>query len=126
LNSSLNASVISEFSTDTVIVQKKVINLQKRFANAENLQTILNSYNDDTIIIFVDGKNQLWEIIKRDDMNINILKTPQKVNSIFKQKNLNESRLLNVEIKDIQNTSLNHSYLHTGKNEFNLSALLKD
>jgi len=119
--SSLNASMISEFSTDTV-VQKKV-NLRKKFVNGANIQNILTKHDDESIILFFDSKNNIWELVRRDDLAMNAMRNPEKLMSVLKK---NENRLFNIEIKDnMGDTSLNTSYINT-KNDFNLSVLMKD
>jgi len=112
--------MMSEFSTDTV-VQKKV-NLRKKFVNGANIQNILNTHDEDSIVLFVDSKNNVWELVKRDDLPLNAIKRPEKLMSILKK---TDNRLFNIEIKDMGDTSLNTSYINT-KNDFNLSILMKD
>jgi len=112
--------MMSEFSTDTV-VQKKV-NLRKKFVNGANIQNILNTHDEDSIVLFVDSKNNVWELVKREDLPLNAIKRPEKLMSILKK---TDNRLFNIEIKDMGDTSLNTSYINT-KNDFNLSILMKD
>lgn len=120
----MNASMISEFSTDTVI-QKKV-NLNKKFVKANQIQAILNKNEDESIVLFVDGRGFVWELIPREDLTVGSLRYPDNIVSWkFKKRNQNEG-LLNIEVKDMNNTSLNTSYLQTTKNDFNISILLKD
>jgi len=122
LNVSMNESMISDLSTNTV-VQKRV-NMKKKFANGDNLQKVLSSYDDDSVILFIDGKNEIWEIVRRYDISLNMMKCPEKLHSITKKYNVETKLFNNIEIKDL-NSSLNMSYLNTGK-DINISALLKD
>ena len=48
--------------------------LSKNIEKASNLQSILNDYLTDSMILILDTKNNFWEIIRRED-----LKDPKKL-----------------------------------------------
>jgi hypothetical protein len=48
--------------------------LSKNIEKASNLQSILNDYLTDSMILILDKKNNFWEIIRRED-----LKDPKKL-----------------------------------------------
>ena len=48
--------------------------LSKNIEKASNLQSILNEYLTDSMILILDTKNNFWEIIRRED-----LKDPKKL-----------------------------------------------
>ncbi len=86
----------------------------------------MNKYEAESVLLLIDGNNQVWEIIKREELNLNSLKNPESIDSLKKKVYLNNDNNLNIDLKEINNTSMNNSYLHTGKNDFNISILLKD
>jgi len=100
--------------------------LKKKFENIISLQGLLNKHEAESVLLLIDGNNQVWEIIKRDELNLNNLKNPESIDSLKKKLYLHNDNNFHIDLKENNNTSMNNSYLHTGKNDFNISILLKD
>lgn len=124
--SSVNNSLISNVSSNNMRKNCKY-NLKEKFSdmNMAKLKDFLNSYNPSkNILLFVDSKNNIWELIKRNDLNLNILNYHceniiSATSGLFTNKFLNEdgedsqiSKFLNIEIKE---NSLNNSELDISK-----------
>lgn len=124
----LNNSIISDRSATNQPHQKKY-NLKEKFnfdANMKKFQDFLISYNPSkNILLFVDSKNNFWELIKRNDLNMTVLNNNSEniisaTSGMFTNKFLIDhadddspkSKLFNIEIKDY---SLNNSELDISK-----------
>ena len=139
-NSSLNSSFISNSLNNSINnskqkneENKKKINLSNRYKIDFNLTNFLNSYKETKNILFlIDNNENIWEIIPRNDLNIEDLekKNIKNLNSILKIKNNNNynnniifDKLANIQIKEpIENKfreRLNDSieYINNGNNE---------
>ena len=139
-NSSLNSSFISNSLNNSINnskqkneEDKKKINLSNRYKFDFNLTNFLNSYKETKNILFlIDNNENIWEIIPRNDLNIEDLekKNIKNLNSILKIKNNNNynnniifDKLANIQIKEpIENKfreRLNDSieYINNGNNE---------
>jgi hypothetical protein len=139
-NSSLNSSFISNSLNNSINnskqkneEDKKQINLSNRYKFDFNLTNFLNSYKETKNILFlIDNNENIWEIIPRNDLNIEDLekKNIKNLNSILKIKNNNNynnniifDKLANIQIKEpIENKfreRLNDSieYINNGNNE---------
>ena len=126
--SSLNCSVISCVSHTNV---RRKFNIKDKFILEDNLTDFLNNYNQYKNILFlVDNKGNIWELIKRIDLNINIItNNPSSLKSIVFCEKIQDTNLSNIEIKD---PFENRSAFETtedefGKfSEFNLSKYIKE
>jgi len=123
---------------------KKKYNLKENLNfenNMSKFQEFLNSYIiNKNILIFIDSRNNLWELVKRTDLNMNILNNNcENLVSIISRTKIHESvelnrespksKLINIEIKDHYDniSSLNGSELDISKvTDFNLSHLIVD
>jgi hypothetical protein len=110
--------------------------------NFSKFQDFLNSYSSNkNILLFIDSKNNFWELVKRNDLNINIINSNcENIISISNALKSNvficddqldspKSKLLNIEIKDNcdDKSSLNGSELDISKvTDFNLSHFIRD
>jgi len=123
---------------------KKKYNLKENLNfenNMSKFQEFLNSYIiNKNILIFIDSRNNLWELVKRTDLNMNILNNNcENLVSIISRAKIHgsvdlnrespKSKLINIEIKDHYDdiSSLNGSELDISKvTDFNLSHLIVD
>jgi hypothetical protein len=99
--SSLNTSVISNISTNTI---KKKYNIRDNFdlKGITRFQDFLETFNDKkNVLLFADNNCNVWELVKRNDLSVNKLLNNDNITSILNKNNyLIEDRLLNIEIKD--------------------------
>jgi hypothetical protein len=101
----MNNSYISNISSNTV---KKKYNLKEKFnldSNMTKFQEFLNSYNaTKNILLFVDSKNNFWEILKRNDLSMNIfMNNYDNITSITSKINANynlNNKFLNIDMDD--------------------------
>jgi hypothetical protein len=117
-NSSLNSSIISNVLnssinsnlTNSKKEDKLKINLQEKYLINENFTNCLNNYNQyKNIILFVDNNENIWELIKRNDLNLNdITNNPQNIQSILISDKIND-KLSNIEIKENSSNSNRNS-----------------
>ena len=126
--SSLNCSVISCISHTNV---RRKLNIKDKFILEDNLTDFLNNYNQYKNILFlVDNKGNIWELIKRIDLNINIItNNPSSLKSIVFCEKIQDTNLSNIEIKDpFENRSaFETTEEEFGKfSEFNLSKYIKE
>ena len=126
--SSLNCSVISCVSHTNV---RRKFNIKDKFILEDNLTDFLNNYNQYKNILFlVDNKGNIWELIKRIDLNINIItNNPSSLKSIVFCEKIQDTNLSNIEIKDpFENRSVFETTEEEfGKfSEFNLSKYIKE
>jgi cytoplasmic iron level regulating protein YaaA (DUF328/UPF0246 family) len=125
----LNGSILSNLSTNTI---KKKYNLKESMDNKNltKFQDFLSQYNENkNLLLLVDSKNAIWEIIKRPDLSpSNIANGDNIVSIISKLKDAYnvEEKLLNIEIKDnYDNRSV--SELDISKvTDLNISHLLRE
>ena len=114
-NSSLNSSFISNSLNNSINSSKqknedkKKINLSNRFKFDFNLTNFLNNYKQSKNILFlIDNNENIWEIIPRNDLNIEDLekKNIKSLNSILEIQNNNNNnniifdKLANIQIKE--------------------------
>ena len=87
------------------------------------------------ILLLVDSKNTIWEIIKRTDLNIFKLSSEDYIISccsILDKENISENKLLddklmNIEIKENEDKSFINSDLDISKvTDLNISQLIRD
>ena len=137
-SSFLNQSFTSNVSTQTV---KKKFNIKDKFDNKNfvKFQEFLNSYKHNRqVLLLVDNKNRVWELVKRNDLNIyslareneNLVSITSALqrNDLLNIEDSPKSKLLNIEIKDnYDNRSLNNSELDISKvSEFNISHYIRE
>jgi hypothetical protein len=124
-----NNSILSNLSTNTI---KKKYNLKDCMDNKNltKFQEFLLQYNENkNLLLLVDSKNTIWELIRRTDINVcNILNGDNIVSIVSKLKDIYnvEEKLLNIEIKDhYDNRSI--SELDISKvTDLNISNLLRE
>ncbi len=136
---SLNSSFISNRSSNNNV--KKKINLKDKFNfDSNKLQDFLNLYSfNKNVLLFVDSKNNIWEIIKRKDLCINSIGNCENISSVISGFVSNYqgdgdsecsgiNKFGNLEIKDnFEDKSLNGSELDISKvTDFNLSHYIRD
>ena len=126
--SSLNCSVISCVSQTNV---RRKFNIKDKFILEDNLTDFLNNYNQYKNILFlVDNKGNIWELIKRIDLNTHIItNNPSSLKSLVFCEKIQDTNLSNIEIKD---PFENRSAFETTEEEFgkfaefNLSKYIKE
>lgn len=123
----LNSSINSTVSTNN----KRKFNLKERFNFDKNLSEFLFSYNPKkNVLVLVDSKGDVWELIKRKDLNANVIKNhPDSIKSIVANDYMNgvkDNESENIIIKEGDGSLLNKSELEIGKGEMNLSKVIKD
>jgi hypothetical protein len=140
-NSSLNNSIISASSSSITSSHRnshfyngrRKFNIKDRFSIEDNFTDFLSNYNQYKNILFlIDNNDNVWELVKRIDLNINnIINNPSNLKSVIFCEKIND-KLNNIEIKEpFENKSLleseeeitsnNHKY-----SEFNLSKYIKE
>jgi len=139
-SSVLDNSVISNVSTNTI---KKKYNIKEKFAFDQNLMCKFNeflmNYNvAKNLLLLVDNRNTIWELVRRNDLNIgslnsnceNLISVTAGIssNKYFLDDDSPKSRLLNIEIKDnYDNRSMNNSELDISKvTDFNISHYIRE
>ena len=90
------------------------VNLVEKFSF--KLREVLENYDYNNVILFVDCNNGIWEIIKRKDLNINNLAKPESINSISRKGLENENLVIQIDQKDIDSGSLDSSKVEIMKN----------
>jgi hypothetical protein len=108
---------------------KKKINIKEKFGELNKLQEVLNNYiHLRSLIILVDNKGNLWELVRRNDLTSQSLSNPENINSFLTKVNLEDNKLLNIEIRENFDTrSFNNSELDLSKtSDLNISFLLKE
>lgn len=122
----LNQSFVSNMTHNTV---KQKINIKDRFNTDPKFVDFFIDYDPAKNLLFmVDGKQNIWEVVTREDLSIDCLLNCENLYSIttttmakrnkFEQINDNDqNRLLNIEIKD------NHDEKCFSNSEFNISKI---
>ena len=137
-NSSLNSSIISNVLNSSINSnltsskkeEKLKINLQEKYLINENFTNYLNNYNQyKNIILFVDNNENIWELIKRNDLNLNYINNnPQNIQSILISDKIND-KLSNIEIKENSSNS-NRNSIEENKNlkysDFRISKYIEE
>ena len=120
---SLNSSFVS---TNTV---RRKFNIKDRFVLDDNLTDFLNNYNQYKDILFlIDNKGNVWELIKRIDLTMNMITAhPTNLKSIVFCEKI-QDKLVNIEIKDpFDDRSLITTDEDLNKySEFNFSKYIKE
>jgi hypothetical protein len=142
----LNNSVMSNRSANTM---NKKYNLKEKFTmdyNMTKFQEFLNFYNSSkNILVFVDSKNNFWEIVKRNDLNMNIFLNNNCENIVSiasgqintNNNEFNSNRFINIDGEDspkskfynleIKDRSLNNSEMDISRmTDFNISHFIRD
>lgn len=124
--SNVNSSIISNHTTNTM---RKKINLKERFQFTDNLGDFLLGVNiKKNILLMVDTKGEIWELIKRKDLTICSVKShPEYIKSIIPNdidKSIANSSIL--DSREYDNRSLKQSELDLSKSDFNLSRMIKE
>ena len=112
-----------EYITDWNI-NKKVINIKEHFEeeNVLKLNELLKNEDRKSVILLVDGNKNLWELIKRSDLNENSLKSPESIQPIITY----PQKFVELEFGE-ENKSMKNSEVELSKeSEFNISNLIKD
>jgi hypothetical protein len=108
-------------------------NLNEKMEKITKFQEFLNGFNcNKNILLLIDGKSIIWEIIKRTDLDITRLSNEEYITSccsiINKEKNENkilDEKLLNIEIKGDEEKSFIGSSLDMSKvSDMNISQLI--
>jgi len=100
-------------------------------------QEFLNGFNSNkNVLLLVDSRSKIWEIIKRNDLDVTKLSNDEYVNSccsIFSKDKFNEDnkildeKLMNIEIKENEDKSFINSELDISKvSDMNISQLIRD
>ena len=136
-NSSLNNSIISASSSsinsshrNSRFYGRKKFNIKDRFCIDDNFTEFLSSYNQyKDILFFIDNNENVWELVKRVDLNINnISNYNSNVKSIIFCGKIND-KLNNIEIKEPFENKLKREEeltLNNKYSEFNLSKYIKE
>ena len=136
-NSSLNNSIISASSSsinsshrNSRFYGRKKFNIKDRFCIDDNFTEFLSSYNQyKDILFFIDSNENVWELVKRVDLNINnISNYNSNVKSIIFCGKIND-KLNNIEIKEPFENKLKREEeltLNNKYSEFNLSKYIKE
>jgi len=145
-DSDLNSSVVS---TQGKI--KSRYNLKEKMDNKNltKFQEFLNTYNQNkNVLLLVDSKNNVWELVKRTDLSIANLSTMENITSMNSGLNFNnfirddnylsiggsnkinsnfiDEKLLNIEIKENDDKSFANTELDISKvTDFNISGLIR-
>jgi len=142
-NSDLNNSVNSTNKANRITEK---FNLQESLdnANLKRFQEILNTYSHNkNILLLVDNENNIWELLRRNDLSITNLSTIESVSSLISIKNgefncicnknkndnleYNQEKILDIEIRENEEKSFANSELEISKvSDFNISVLIKD
>jgi hypothetical protein len=100
--------------------------------NVKKFTKILDLYKiNSNLILLVDSNNMVWEILKRDDLTISSLMTPENIISYKDQLlQVNHNLLLDFiceqELEE-ENKSLNNSEIDLSKvSDFNMSNLIRE
>jgi hypothetical protein len=146
-DSDLNCSVVSTHGKI-----KSRYNLKEKMDNKNltKFQEFLNTYNQNkNVLLLVDSKNYVWELVKRTDLSIANLSTMENITSMNSGLNFNnfirddnylssggknnnncnfiDEKLLNIEIKENDDKSFANSELDISKvTDFNISAMIRD
>ena len=103
--------------------------MKEKFGELNKLQEILSNYiHLRSLIILVDNKGNLWELVRRNDLTTQSLANPDNITSLLSKVNQEDNKLLNIEIREnFDARSFNNSELDLSKNsDLNISFLLKD
>lgn len=128
INSNLNNSCVSEVSVEQF---KKKISLKEYFEQNKEFKRfkeVLNTASSNkNIVLLIDSQNNIWELVKRKDLNINALMNPDSISTIVGQSTFNDDdRLLNIEIKENYEDSFNSDLDMSRNTEFNFSSIIKE
>lgn len=144
-----NTYTESDLNNSAVSIQSKGkinsrYNLREKMDNKNltKFQEFLNTYNQNkNVLLLVDSKNSIWEIVKRSDLSVNNISTMDNITSCLSLTNnqfynfsntennndLINEKLLNIEIKDNEDKSFINSDLDISKvTDFNISALIRE
>lgn len=142
-NNNLNSSFCSNVSKRTINRRYNIKeNMNFDFGSMTRFQEFLTNYQaNKNILLFVDSNHNVWEIIKRFDININSITNNDNLISIVNYNNNNNnsnnkffniddtsSKFLNIEIKDnYDNRSMNTCELDVSKiTDFNNMSIIHD
>jgi len=128
----MNASYLSDNNSVNNTFIKT--NIKDKYNGTKKMQELLNKGSQDnkTVLLFVDNKNNIWELIRRSDIKLSQLNNPDSISSIIKTtKNnscFNTEKLLNIEINDNNSENLNTvSDVNISRNSnFDLSTILRE
>ena len=82
-DSCLNNSIISNVSTNTI---KKKYNIRENIdlKGCTRFQDFLESFNENkNLLLFVDGSLNIWELVRRNDLNANSMLSYDNITSIL-------------------------------------------
>ncbi len=128
-DSSLNNSIISNMSTNTI---KKKYNIRDNLESTglTKFQEFLESFNDTkNVLFFVDSSSNIWELVRRSDITVHNLTNSDNVTSIihkYKDRYDIGEKLLNIEIKDIDDGKSMGDLDISKVTDLNISHLLRD
>ena len=96
-------------------------------SNFSKFQEFLNTYNlDKNILLLIDGKNAIWEIVKRIDLSADSLINIENITSCMTLERESE-QVLDFAFTYINNESLIDSDLDISKvSEMNISEMIKN
>lgn len=95
MNSNLNDDGLKQSEIKMKYLNISHLNLSKKYGNKKmkKLQHFLNTYNsENNILLLLDNFNNIWEIIKRKDLNIKDLKSGIEINSIVNMNDVNKKQ----------------------------------
>jgi hypothetical protein len=127
--SSLNNSIVSNMSTNTI---KKKYNIRDNLElnGLTKFQEFLEGFNETKNLLFlVDNSNNVWELVRRNDLAIHSLTSSDNLTSIihkYKDRYEMGEKLLNIEIKDIDDGKSMGDLDISKVTDLNISHLLRD
>jgi hypothetical protein len=127
--SSLNNSILSNMSTNTI---KKKYNIRDNLESngLTKFQEFLESFIETKNLIFlVDSFNNIWELVRRNDLTIYTLTNSDNLKSVTHKNRDNYDvgeKLLNIEIKEIDDGKSFNDLDISKVTDLNISHLLHD
>lgn len=112
--SDLNNSVVSTQSRGKI---KTKYNLKEKMdgKNLTKFQEFLNTYNQNkNVLLLVDSKNNVWELVKRTDLSIANLSTMENITSLSSALNVQNANFMH--LNDNFCGEDNNNYGSSGKN----------
>ena len=127
--SSLNNSIISNMSTNTI---KKKYNVRDNLEmnGLTKFQEFLESFVETKNLLFlVDSSNNIWELVRRNDLTVHSLTNSDHLRSVIHKYRDNYDvgeKLLNIEIKDIDDGKSFNDLDISKVTDLNISQILRD
>ena len=100
---------------------QKYINLSEYFDYIDGFQQIINS-KDNNVILMLDDNNQIWELVKRDDLKIDDIENSSVNLNSVKDLTLNDltNSIINIDVHKKANSMLisNEDFLMNRYDEY--------